>query len=186
MATMATSLLVLLLPGMSLGCDTIFTPGNSNDQEQYFSLFSDNGYPDQYSSDCEEVFVHLEVMVAEYVGPSVRQRTRVYNGGLLAPTIRVKPGQRLLVNLTNSLPPQSEYNVGTRNNFHVPSVTNLHTHGLHISSKPPGDSIFIEVWPGKSHLYVYDIPADHMGGTFWYHAHNISADADLARICTGV
>ena len=46
------------------------------------------------------------------------------------------------------------------------------THGLHVSSVAPADDIFIEVGPGQSQTYTYSIPTNHMGGTFWYHAHH--------------
>lgn len=154
------------------GCTTQYIPG-SNDlgntprTDLYFANFADNGEPGTYWSDCAEVYVPLTVSVASYHGPSVIQRTRVYNGALLAPTIRVKPGQTLMINLTNALPPQSPENLGTHNSFHRPHSTNVHTHGLHIGSTAPADSIYIDVPPGESYLYVYHIPADHMGGSLY-------------------
>jgi FtsP/CotA-like multicopper oxidase with cupredoxin domain len=51
-------------------------------------------------------------------------------------------------------------------------VTNVHTHGLHISGESPGDDVTRAFEGQRGGDYVYDIPANHMGGTFWYHAHH--------------
>jgi FtsP/CotA-like multicopper oxidase with cupredoxin domain len=56
--------------------------------------------------------------------------------------------------------------------FKDPNVTNLHTHGLHLSGESPGDDVTRFFEGGFGGDFVYDIPADHMGGTFWYHAHH--------------
>jgi len=83
------------------------------------------------------------------------------------PTISVKPGDTLTINLENNL----EYDSGTvvMNAMHTPNVTNIHTHGLHIG--PSVDNIFVSVNGGESHTYVYNIPRDHTPGTHWYHSH---------------
>ena len=42
----------------------------------------------------------------------------------------------------------------------------------------PGDDIIDTfVLPGEEFQYVYKIPEDHMGGTFWYHPHYHGATA---------
>ncbi|MEM6270495.1 MAG: multicopper oxidase family protein [Bacteroidota bacterium] len=51
---------------------------------------------------------------------------------------------------------------------HAFNVTNMHTHGLHIS--PFQDDIFRQVPPGHSSLYSYDLK-EHSPGTMWYHPH---------------
>lgn len=76
-----------------------------------------------------------------------------YNGSTPGPTLRVRPGDRLVVTLENRLDHD----------------TNLHTHGLHVS--PAVDDIFLMIPAGGSHTYTYDIPPDHRSGLFWYHPH---------------
>ena len=86
------------------------------------------------------------------------------------PTIVMTPGQKYVLRFENRLPYQpasEEHNV-----YKDPNVTNLHTHGLHISGESPGDDVTRVFEGGYYGDYVYDIPANHMGGTFWYHAHH--------------
>mmetsp|Transcript_9085 Transcript_9085/g.30976 ORF Transcript_9085/g.30976 Transcript_9085/m.30976 type:complete len:203 (-) Transcript_9085:1755-2363(-) len=54
-------------------------------------------------------------------------------------------------------------------------TTNLHTHGLHVS--PDEDDILLKVNPGERHTYTYNLPADHLMGTHWYHAHTHGSTA---------
>lgn len=78
-----------------------------------------------------------------------------YNRTTPGPTLRVRPGDRLQIRLENRLA----------------EPTNLHTHGLQVSPEGDGDNVFVAVDPGEDRTYVYDIPADHRSGLFWYHPH---------------
>ncbi|HEU5058288.1 MAG TPA: multicopper oxidase family protein [Kofleriaceae bacterium] len=101
--------------------------------------------------------------------------TRAYRqeGGAYSipgPTLNMVPGNKYVLRFRNLLPYQPaspEHNV-----LKDPNVTNLHTHGVHISGESPGDDVTRFVEGGYGADYVYDIPADHMGGTYWYHAHH--------------
>ena len=101
---------------------------------------------------------------------------RSYNYGLVGPTIRVNPGQRLNVRLVNRLPAEP-IRTNKSNKPHGFNTTNLHTHGLHVSPRSPADDVFRRVAPGQSFDYVFDIPRDHPAGTFWYHAHKHGSTA---------
>ena len=86
------------------------------------------------------------------------------------PTMFLKPGFKYVLRFHNQLPyeaPSPEHNV-----FKDPNISNLHTHGLHISGESPGDDVTRSFEGGFGGDFVYDMPADHMGGTFWYHAHH--------------
>lgn len=106
--------------------------------------------------------------------------TRAFNGGVPGPTFVMKPGETLDVNLVNNLDPVNNKDcVATGSEFCLSATTNLHTHGLHVSSKgvrdglaKESDNVFSYVNPGSSLAYSFTIPADHMGGTHWYHPHN--------------
>ncbi len=101
--------------------------------------------------------------------------TRVYRQvgteyDIPAPTIIMQPGNKYVLRFKNSLPyeaPSAQHNV-----FRNPNITNVHTHGLHISGETPSDDVTRMFEGGRGGDYVWDIPADHMGGTFWYHAHH--------------
>ncbi len=85
-----------------------------------------------------------------------------YNGSSPGPTLVLRPGDVLRVQLQNGLG----------------ETTNLHTHGLHVSPAGNSDNIFRAVDPGASAGYEYRIPEDHPTGTFWYHPHHHGTVAD--------
>ena len=91
-----------------------------------------------------------------------RTQALAYNGTVPGPTIRVRPGDRLEVDLVNDLT----------------VATNLHTHGLHVSPSGISDNVFRRIEAGQSAHYAYNIPADHPRGTFWYHPHLHGSVAD--------
>ncbi|MDH3403538.1 MAG: MopE-related protein [Acidobacteriota bacterium] len=101
--------------------------------------------------------------------------TRAYRqaGGqytIPGPTLVMTPGNKYVVRFHNTLPyeaPDPAHNV-----FKDPNITNLHTHGLHLSGESPGDDVTRFFEGGFGGDFVYDIQDDHMGGTFWYHAHH--------------
>lgn len=79
-----------------------------------------------------------------------------YNGTFPGPTLVAKPGDVINVTLKNS----------------TNEMTNLHTHGPHVSPSGNSDNPFIMVAPGKSFKYQYQIPKNQEPGTFWYHPHH--------------
>lgn len=104
---------------------------------------------------------------------------RSYNGLIGGPTLRVRPGDMLRVRVNNNLPPDDEsmvmpVDVNVPHGF---NVTNLHTHGLHVSPQGSSDNVFVEIEPGQSFEYEYQIPADHPEGTYWYHPHKHGSTA---------
>ncbi|MEI9887657.1 MAG: multicopper oxidase family protein [Rhizomicrobium sp.] len=108
---------------------------------------------------------------------------RTYNGGLVGPTLRVKPGDLMKITVKNNLPVdpmcRNSDGSGDMDMSHAPevyNVTNFHTHGLHVSpgNNPNGthsDNIFVTICPGTSAQFEVRVPANHPPGTFWYHAH---------------
>jgi FtsP/CotA-like multicopper oxidase with cupredoxin domain len=98
-------------------------------------------------------------------------RLRNYNGALVGPTFRVKPGDTLVVTIENDLPPEPGPMPDDPNIPHNFNTTNLHTHGLHVSPAGNSDNVLLAVKPGQTWITEIKIPADHPPGTFWYHAH---------------
>ena len=121
--------------------------------------------------------VTLTLAEGDYSGPGVVQKTRMYNGEVLGPTIKVSPGETLNITVVNNLPAPGFDTSALHNEFKTFDITNLHTHGLHVSSNAPGDDIFTEVGAGTTNKYVYHLPDNHMGGTFWYHPHHHGSTA---------
>jgi FtsP/CotA-like multicopper oxidase with cupredoxin domain len=79
----------------------------------------------------------------------------------IAPTIRVRPGERIELTLHNALPPGGMH-----------ANVNIHVHGLAVSPKAPGDdSIGMLAHPGETVRYSISIPRDHEPGLYWYHPH---------------
>jgi len=100
---------------------------------------------------------------------------RTWNGFLGGPTFRVRPGDQLVIQINNNLPPNTDPVPPDHNTPHHFNTINLHTHGLHVS--PDQDNVELAIPPGGTYTYTYDIPDDHPAGTFWYHAHKHGATA---------
>lgn len=77
-----------------------------------------------------------------------------YGGRFPGPELRVRRGETLRLNFRNALP----------------EVTNLHFHGMHIPPTGRADNIWIDIPPGESFRYEFEIPASE-AGTHWYHPH---------------
>ena len=91
---------------------------------------------------------HLQVALAATYGPATMASqvvtTYTYNGMTPGPTLRMKAGEALGVTLTNLLG----------------EGTNFHTHGLHVSPSGTSDNVLLEINPGKTVDYTFDIPSD--------------------------
>ncbi|MCA9863813.1 MAG: multicopper oxidase family protein [Thermomicrobiales bacterium] len=111
---------------------------------------------------------------------------RGYNGAIPGPTLRVKPGDRLALTLTNALPPNPDPMPENHNLPHHFNTTNFHSHGLHVSPAGESDNVLRAMEPGGQYNIVIDVPVDHPAGSFWYHPHHHGAvDAQLTSGCFG-
>src|SRR6202022_2332792 len=100
-----------------------------------------------------------------------------------APTLRVDPGQRLIVHFDNDLSGL------TIDDFNDPAQTptggdvpiyppalrsaplNLHTHGLHVSPSGNADNVLLSIPAGMGNTYDYAVPSNMPNGLYWYHTH---------------
>jgi len=105
--------------------------------------------------------------------------TRTYNGQVPGPTLRLRAGECLQLEVLNQLtanpevePKAAGHNIPGRFN-----TTNLHTHGLHVSPAGNSDNVFLEIEPGASQSYDICLPEFHAPGTHWYHAHRHGSTA---------
>ncbi|KAJ9471510.1 Multicopper oxidase mco [Diplonema papillatum] len=125
-------------------------------------------------ADCRGKTIELVVDVADITYEGVLTHTvRAfhYEGVAMAPgpTILMKAGTWCRIRVINNLMDDGCVMEERFNEFRCPNTTNLHTHGLHISSAE--DDMRLAIRGGTVHEYVYNVPANHMMGSFWYHAH---------------
>lgn len=96
----------------------------------------------------------------------------VYEGAAPGPTLRLRPGDTLRLELVNQLEPSADTGMGMGMAGMDPATTNLHTHGLHVSPEGASDNVFLAVGQGQTQAYEIAIGADHWGGLNWYHPHH--------------
>ena len=123
------------------------------------------GAPFENVQSCDSANCSLVLGAVSYEGPSIHFSTRGYNGGMPGPTIRASAGDTVTVHVTNSLQDIANGNDLAMNLFRHLNTTNIHTHGLHVSSVAPGDDPFQQILPGGEKTSHFEIPAFHMGGT---------------------
>jgi len=98
----------------------------------------------------------LEVSVVQWpILPNVYAGAYAYNGQVPGPTIRVRPGERVRIAVTNRLP----------------EATTVHWHGLDIPIDQDGVPFLSQppIAPGATFTYAFSVPATP--GTFFYHTH---------------
>jgi FtsP/CotA-like multicopper oxidase with cupredoxin domain len=100
-----------------------------------------------------------------------------------APTLRVDPGQRLIVHFDNDLQDLTIKDFydpaftpkGGEVPIYPPTLTeaplNLHTHGLHVSPSGNADNVLLSIPAGMGNTYTYDVPGTMPNGLYWYHSH---------------
>ena len=92
------------------------------------------------------------------VEPGRKVKAWAYNGQVPGPQIRVREGDRVRVNLTNSLP----------------ESTAIHFHGLELPNDQDGVPFITQppVKPGESYTYEFTVPN---AGSHMYHSHHNAA-----------
>lgn len=101
-----------------------------------------------------------------------RLYVRTYEGTSPGPTLRVRPGDTLRINLVNDLPPNRDVAPASMHQPHHFNSTNFHFHGSHVSPSGIADNVLRDMPPGDSYPVEIAIPRDHTRGTYWYHPHN--------------
>jgi FtsP/CotA-like multicopper oxidase with cupredoxin domain len=133
-----------------------FHPASSTNPESY------------YSGTLEYGEATLNIGGETLTTRAYRQEDGAYS--IPGPTMNMQPGNKYVLRYKNLLPYQAPE--ANQNVLKDANISNLHTHGLHISGESPGDDVTRFFEGGYGGDFVYDIPSDHMGGTFWYHAHH--------------
>jgi FtsP/CotA-like multicopper oxidase with cupredoxin domain len=112
----------------------------------------------------------------------------ITNTGLQAPTLRVNPGDELIIHFQNNLPAVSGNMAGMNMTLSAndtitstssactgamsASATNIHFHGTNVAPVCGQDEVVHTlVQPGQSFDYTVQIPANEPPGLYWYHPH---------------
>lgn len=118
------------------------------------------------------VEVSLDATIAPANINGVTAQLMTYNGLFPGGTIRACTDDLLRVRFHNGLPADGALNfLG-----HPKYVTNLHTHGLHVTpgdnpNGTHGDNMLVSVKPGESTVYEYDLSKHYPGTLNFYHPH---------------
>lgn len=118
--------------------------------------------PEVLSSADGRLELTLTAALTEVVVAGRQVRALTFNGSLPAPTLRVRPGDRIALSLRSELD----------------APTNLHTHGLVVSPEGNSDNVFVMIEPGTAFDYEYELGDDHPPGVFWYHPHHHGNSAE--------
>lgn len=106
-----------------------------------------------------------------------------------APTLRVNPGERLIIHYDNDLQGltiddfSSQTYIPAGQDIPVyPAVLrevplNLHTHGLHVSPSGNADNVLLSIPAGMGNTYDYAVPSNMPNGLYWYHSHRHTVTA---------
>ncbi len=119
----------------------------------------------------------------------LRHYCYVYNGDQTSPTLRLHPGDELVLRLRNELPADGNLSAPAEppwpyaHTMEIQGVcgggklnaaaTNLHFHGMHISPGCHQDDVLSTlIQPGTGwYEYRFHIPKDQPPGLYWYHPH---------------
>jgi FtsP/CotA-like multicopper oxidase with cupredoxin domain len=112
------------------------------------------------------VEVNLEAKIAPVNINGTTANLQTYNGYFPGPTIKVKKGDILKVHFKNSLPYTGVNDMGMPRD-----MTNLHTHGLHVSPAGNADNVLLHFLSGETFDYEYDLSLHPGGNLNFYHPH---------------
>ncbi len=124
----------------------------------------------------------LNVRFNYFTAVDLRGRTRfcfVTPNGRQSPTLRVKPGDKIVMTVTNLVPevPGAGETIASRatacgNPTMTPTSVNVHFHGTNTAPTCHSDeTVFTLINSGESFEYVVSIPKDEPPGLYWYHPH---------------
>lgn len=106
------------------------------------------------------------------VGGRHAREAVTYDGTFPGPTLWVRPGDTIDLTLTNKIVFDQDDTIRGRGRPARPaSVSNLHYHGMHVSPVGSADNMLVMVPRNGSYRYLFQVPADHPAGLYWYHAH---------------
>jgi FtsP/CotA-like multicopper oxidase with cupredoxin domain len=125
--------------------------------------------PTSISSQNGTLQTTLTMDTATFQIGGVSYTRNVYNNQYVAPTLRMNPGERLVIDVNNNMVPTpfaTQAQVDT---------TNQHFHGMVVTPLPDtGDNVNIAsafIAQGGTNQNRFPVPGDHAQGMMWYHPH---------------
>lgn len=125
--------------------------------------------------------LNVEFYFRDAAGPDTIQRYCYVSGQDLSPTLRVKPGDNVLLKLKNEVTANDKAHVHSMSGGKdscssgamTASMTNLHFHGLNLPPKCHQDDVLkTAVSPLDAPFeYRFRIPDSQPPGLYWYHPH---------------
>ncbi len=156
----------LLLNSCGIGTGDSTSNSNSSNNIGSQSLFENPKVANlNRNGNVVELDLTVKTKVVNIDGNNIEMIT--YNGYYPAPTIKVKSGDILKLNFKNQIPS----NIGSNGIGYNMSVTNIHTHGLHVSSTGNSDNVMLEINSGETFNYEYDLSKQWEGFMGFYHPH---------------
>lgn len=113
------------------------------------------------------VEVSLDVRWSPVLLEGQRVSLLTYNGLFPGPTITIKKGDLLRVHFQNSMPRTGAKNIWGDDR----DLTNLHTHGFHVSPSGIADNVMHQSAPGEKFDHEYDTTKQEAGALCFYHPH---------------
>jgi FtsP/CotA-like multicopper oxidase with cupredoxin domain len=110
----------------------------------------------------------LRMAPATYRVGTQTYRTNVYNGSFVAPTLLMKPGERMDLSVVNAMAATDSQTAADV------AWTNQHYHGLVVTPRPDGGDNVTHVHIDRGappRPYDFLVPVYHNEGMFWYHPH---------------
>jgi FtsP/CotA-like multicopper oxidase with cupredoxin domain len=125
--------------------------------------------PSSISSSGGTLQTTLTMDTATFLIGGTSYTRNVYNNQYVAPTLRMNPGERLVIDVNNNMVPTpyaTQAQVDT---------TNQHFHGMVVTPLPDtGDNVNIAsafIAQGGTNQNRFPVPLDHAQGMMWYHPH---------------
>jgi FtsP/CotA-like multicopper oxidase with cupredoxin domain len=155
---------------------------NTTDEMFATPLFAFNTVP-MFESENGTLQVYLSVVLKaqEYILDNgrvhVRFDARTFNESVPANGLLLSAGDKLEIWLSNELASDktavddNDQSSTGKNELGWANITNIHSHGLHVSPAGESDNVFRVVKPSEMAKYTFDIPEDHSPGTAWMHPH---------------
>ena len=164
------ALLVLGLSACGAGGGSGAGAAGSLVPQQLPVLTGDGGVQNPLPEPPDVLPVHhvATVSLIAQINPATSLPELAYQGNNagLAPTIRVNPGDTIVMDVTDALPHYP------KNGDELHAYMNIHFHGLTVSPNPPADNVMTMLTsPGNTLHYVVPIPKGQEPGLYWYHPH---------------